>query len=295
MATISTTMTGVGSTAVLSVPAEGETVSVALSGTYDMTMRLERATSPAELAWETIKEWTTANATVAFDHRTVRKNERYRLTMVVDTSGTVVTVLSDADKIHKTVTDGEGNPVYTIKQSGIVVNKLVQCDVNVGTLPSVTGLTAVHYSSDGIHFTSIFTFAAVAILTGDNASLATGVLFYTMPTGNISIHAVGMSMGITTLETPTTDDPVMGIGTVIGSTAIATLTTATMQDLMSEIASVNMVGTAVVFMDQKPMDMLAANAHTIHFNIADAYANLTGTDATLTGSVTISWSKLPLS
>ncbi len=293
MATISTTMTGVGSTAVLSVPGEGETVSVALSGTYNMTIILQKATSPAQLAWQTLQTWTTANATVAFDYRTTRKNEQFRLTMLVDTSGSVVTVLSDGDKVHRVVDDGDGNPLYSVRDSGMLIHQRPQHDEDVGTVG--TGVTAVHYSADGINFCSILTLAAVAVTVGDNVSLAYGALIYTMPAGNIAIKSVGMSVGMTASGTPTTDDPVIGIGTVIGVGAIATLTTATMQDLMSEIASVNMVGTAVVFFDQKPMDMLAANAHTIHINGADAFADMTGVGATFDGTVTINWAKSPLS
>lgn len=294
MATISTSLTAVGSTAVLRAQQEGETISVAISGTYNMTISLERAITSDESAWETIKTWTTANATVAFDHRAVNKGDRFRLTVKVDTSGTAVTTLSDEDEIHNVVVDLNGDPIYTIRESGMLIHKRPQHDLSVGT-PG-TGVTAVDYSADGINFTTILTLTNIAVTTGDATSLADGALIYTMPAGDIAIKAAAMSVGVTlTTGTPTTDDPLVGIGSVIGSGAIATFTTATMDDIIQGIASVNMVGTAVVKSEQLAMTMLAAGAHTVHVNIADAYADVTDTAATISGTVVLSWSKLPLS
>jgi len=176
MATISTSFTAVGSSNVLRAQQENENIVVAISGTYDMTIRLERAVTSDESAWETIKTFNTANQTEAFTHRTNSKGERYRLTVVVDTSGTAVTTLSDEDEVHTVVRDHNGVAIYTIRESGMLIHKRPQHDDDVGTVG--TGVTAVHYSADGINFTTILTLTAVALTIGDNVSLADGALIY---------------------------------------------------------------------------------------------------------------------
>jgi len=292
MATISTSFTAVGSSAVLRAQQENENITIAISGTYDMVIRLERAVTSDESAWETLKVFNTEDATEAFVYRTLSKGERFRLTVVTDNGGTAVTTLSDQDEIHRIVKDFNGDPLYTIRESGMLIHKRPQHDDDVGTVG--TGVTAVHYSADGINFTSILTLTNIAFTIGDTASLADGALIYTMPAGDIAIKGSAISVGLTlTTGTPTTDTPEIGLGTVIGSGAVAVLST-TLEDIMEGSVMADVAGTAEAFMDQRAMDMLAANAHTIHLNIADAWADVTDAAATADGTVVISWSKLPL-
>lgn len=90
--------TSVGDTTSLTVPFKGDVVSVALSGTYNMTIALQTESgSPGQGAWETIKEWSTANATVAYNYTTVKDNQNLRLIVTVDTSGTCVATLTDTN------------------------------------------------------------------------------------------------------------------------------------------------------------------------------------------------------
>jgi len=294
MATVSTSFTGVGASSVLVSQQESENITVSISGTYNMTIRLERAVTSDESAWEVIKTWTTANATVDFVHRTVRKGDHFRLNVTVDNSGTAVTTLSDEDEEHQVVKNKNGVSLYTVRESGLLYHQRAQHDLDVGT-PG-TNVTAKHYSADGINFTSVLTLSSVAVTIGDLASLAYGALIYTMPSGDIAIKACAISVGLTGAGTPTTDTPEVGIGTVIASGAVSALGgTATFEDILEGQAMANIAGTAKVFLDQRPMDMLSAGAHTIHINGADAFADLTSTSATFSGTVTLSWSKLPLS
>lgn len=90
-------LSSVGETVTLSMKHRGDTAAVALSGTYNMTIRLQREVgAPGSGAWETLKSWDTANATVAFNHVTEKDNENLRLIVAVDTSGTVVATLTDS-------------------------------------------------------------------------------------------------------------------------------------------------------------------------------------------------------
>ena len=160
-----------------------------------------------------------------------------------------------------------------------------------------TGVTAVEFSADGINFTTILTLTGVVITIGDTAALSMGALIYTLPAGDVAIEAAAISVGLTlTTGTPTTDTPEVGLGTVIGSGANATLGAVgtTAEDIMEGVVMADIAGTAKANMDQRPMDMLAGAAHTVHLNFADTWADVDNTAATAAGTVTLSWSKLPL-
>ena len=71
----------------------GEEVTLTLSGTYAATTRLERATSPAGLAWEPVSsDYSTANATVTFRYKP-QADELLRVRCTAYTSGTVAYTL----------------------------------------------------------------------------------------------------------------------------------------------------------------------------------------------------------
>ncbi len=120
MTTISGNATGVGRLATLSVADRGEDITIALSGTYNMSIRLEREVgATGSGAWETVAgPWTTADATVSEIYTTVRFDERLALNVYVDTSGTVAYSYGDGDKIIQRIRDQVGNILRTIRQSG---------------------------------------------------------------------------------------------------------------------------------------------------------------------------------
>lgn len=165
---------------------------------------------------------------------------------------------------------------------------------DVGT--AGTGVTAVEYG-DGLNHTTKLTLAALAATIGDNASLAGGNLIYTFPPGVIVINSVTLSVGMTlTTGTPTTDTPELGLGTTIASGANATLgaVAATAEDVAGPAVLDDIAGTAEIVTKVDGFIILAAAAHTLHINWADAFADVDNTDATLDGTVTINWSLLPL-
>lgn len=90
--------TAAGDSVSLSMTHKGDIAAVAISGTYAMTIQLQRETgSPGSGAWELIKEWSTANATVAYTYRTKADNEQLRLIVTADTSGTATATLTDTN------------------------------------------------------------------------------------------------------------------------------------------------------------------------------------------------------
>jgi hypothetical protein len=88
----------------------GDVASVALSGTYNMTIALQKELgSPGSGSWREINRWSTADATVAYNYVTQGDNERLRLIVLVDTSGTcTATLLDTTDKLLEEQSDGVG-------------------------------------------------------------------------------------------------------------------------------------------------------------------------------------------
>lgn len=117
--------TGVGDNVTLSMQDRGEVASVAISGTYNMTIALQREVgSPGSGAWETLQEWSTANATVAYDHVTQSRNESLRLIVLVDTSGTATATLTDSqveEYASAALKDPGGNPLQRWEENGVRV------------------------------------------------------------------------------------------------------------------------------------------------------------------------------
>lgn len=110
----------VGDTTTLDMVYKGDIAAVALSGTYDMTIALQREQgSKGSGAWETIKTWSTANATVAYNYTTIRANEALRLIVQVDTSGTCTATLTDSGDVKlETIRDESGAIIETRWEGG---------------------------------------------------------------------------------------------------------------------------------------------------------------------------------
>jgi hypothetical protein len=162
-----------------------------------------------------------------------------------------------------------------------------------------TNVTAEEFS-DGLYrrFTKL-TLAGVAITIGDDASLGMGALIYTFPAGPLVVNSAYINAGLTlTTGTPTTDTPEMGLGTVIASGAVAVLGgTATFENIMGGAATpvlANIAGTKKLFTHVSALKMDAADAHTVHLNFADGWANVDNTAATANGTVILEWTPIPI-
>ena len=117
-----TDLTSVGDTSTLTMPAKDDTVSVQISGTYNMTIQLQRELgSPGSGAWVKIKNYTVANATVNEKHTTSEDNERLQLIVLVDTSGTAVARLMDEGNkaVGHVFRDELGNTLLSFSQRGM--------------------------------------------------------------------------------------------------------------------------------------------------------------------------------
>jgi len=89
--------TSVGDDTSIIVQDIGDEVTVAISGTYVMTILFQREKgSPGSGAWETLATYSTEDATEAAKHTTQSYGEKLRLVVTSDTSGTATATLTDS-------------------------------------------------------------------------------------------------------------------------------------------------------------------------------------------------------
>lgn len=163
---------------------------------------------------------------------------------------------------------------------------------NVGAAGA--GVTAVHYG-DGFKNTAVLTVASVLPAIAGGASLGVGKLVYTLPTGAVIVDSAYMSMGITqTQGNINADTPVVGLGTVIASGAVAVLSgTATFQNILVGTAAANCTGTATVKTAiptaAVPLVIETAGAKTVYFNVADGWAASGDAAAIIAGTIVINY------
>ncbi len=161
-----------------------------------------------------------------------------------------------------------------------------------------SGVTAVEYGDGRRHITVLTVNVTDALTVADNASIADGYLVYTFPAGEVIVESASMSMGVTAAE-DTTATPDVGIGTVIGTGAVAVLGgTATFENIITGQTAGDAAGTPTVATTiptaAVPLVIATAGAHTVHFNVADGWADTAGTDLTadIAGQIILVWTYL---
>ena len=163
--------TGVGDNTTLTLTHPGEAVTVAISGTYNMTIALQREQgSPGSGAWGDIKRYTEANATVSEAYTTVEAGERVRLIVLVDTSGTATATLTNAsDEVFSSLTIRD--PLGTVKAQFDQGGLLLPEDLDVTGDVAVTGTLAVTGAST---LTGLVTHAEDVVFSNANPEIRGG-------------------------------------------------------------------------------------------------------------------------
>lgn len=158
-----------------------------------------------------------------------------------------------------------------------------------------TGVTAVEEGNGSWHKTKLTVAGVLPVIAG-GADLAAGLLVYTLPAGAKIIKSAYMSMALDELDgNITADTPDVGIGTVIGTGAVATLgTTATFENILTGRAAADCNGTATVGTAQTTdavggLAIETGDAHTIHFNAADGWAASGEAACPIAGTICIEW------
>lgn len=198
--------------------------------------------------------------------------------------------------------------VSRYKRSLLQVGRLLAGPDTAGSVGAST-VVATEYGHGAEHLT-VLTLSSFAVGTsGDNASLGFGALLYTFPAGIIMVERAGfINLGVTAAISVTTDTPEVGLGTVVATGAIATLGagSATMEDILEGGDTTNVApdvaGTATINStkiptnasgDDGPKIIQAASAHTVYFNMADGWADVSAAGAvTASGTVFMKWYKL---
>lgn len=165
--------------------------------------------------------------------------------------------------------------------------------LNVGAVGTAYG-TVQEYGSGSFHKTVISLAGALGAIAG-GANLAVGRLIYTFPAGNIRIFTACLkSVAITqTQGNINADTPVVGLGTVIASGAVALLNgTATFENILAGQALADCNGTGKIAAVASTLTVLSTAAHTVHLNVADGWAASGDTGALISGDVIITWEYL---
>ncbi len=171
-------------------------------------------------------------------------------------------------------------------------NKDLETAAHIGM--AAAGVTAAEYGNGGKHRTVLTVATTLPVIAG-GANLAVGKLLYTLPAGAVVINKAYMSLAITQANgNINADTPDGGLGTVIGAGVVATLDgTPTFENIITGQTFADCNGTAKVKTANPtagvPIIVEAADAHTVHFNVADGWAANGDAGAALAGTVVIDW------
>jgi len=184
-----------------------------------------------------------------------------------------------------------GNTVAS-KTAQLDASKRLQTDANVGT--AGTGVTAVELG-DGMNHVTILTLTAAALTPTIPADAeGAGVILYTFPAGVYILTACHMDVTAFTADSATNAVD-MGMGSLISSGDIATLTTAAMEDCVTgqTVADISSPATekSTIMTAGAPLLFEAGGSHVVHLNVAGTWNNTVAT-ADVTGTVTLYWTFL---
>ena len=172
--------------------------------------------------------------------------------------------------------------------------KIVTAPSNVGVVGS--GVTTVETGTETLHVTTLTVSKTMPAIAAA-ANQGVGTAAYTLPAGVKVVKSARFSLGLTQAGALiAADTPEIGLGTLIGTGAQATLGAvgAGAENILhgsSTVALTNCTGTAVIDGAVVDLYVAAADSHVIYINIADGWA---GADAgpTVAGTVVLEWMAL---
>jgi len=213
--------------------------------------------------------------------------------------------------IDMTVTDTKSNSIYgayittvATADAGLYTDGYIENVKNAGATvaPAAGTITAKEYG-DGKHHITVLTLTAARVGSVAAAAKAIGTQIYELPAGVQFYQVTDCRLAFDNDDTSCdTDDPVYGIGTVVGVGAIAVLnaTLPAANDYMPEQTSTNCDGTygaingPVVPLAGFATGTIALNAvgaeKSIFLNCAETWTGTT--NITATGTITLVWDTL---
>lgn len=195
-----------------------------------------------------------------------------------------IETLKDVDRLA--VQNNEGNWIQRCTVLEMKTHILGLGDTGAAN----TGVTAAESGLADRHVTVLTVSVDDALTLGDNVSLADGYLIYTLPTGDIVLHSAAVSMEITNAEHDTEACDI-GLGTTIASGAVATLDgTPAFENILT--GQTGAIGTNLEKAVGVDLFIASADDHTVHFNVAAAWADTAGIalDADIVGYIVLEWS-----
>lgn len=294
MATVSTSFTAVAAGEPILIK-NNDDYTYSLSGTFSATCRLEYSHSGGQ-SWTLLVSTTSVIASTTRSNNT-NKDFLIRWNCTVFGSGTAVSSIADADILIEEITNNRGVPVVQTNESGQVLTGTQTVSGSKITSQNLgadgVGVTSVE-TGDGNQHTTTITLAGVLPAITGGVNQAVGLLIYTFPAGAIVINHAYISVGITQSEgNIDADQPEVGLGTVIGTGAVAVLST-TLENIITGQVAANCTGTATVKTAiptaAVPFVIEIGAAHTLHFNAADGWAASGDLAATVAGTIVIDWS-----
>lgn len=175
----------------------------------------------------------------------------------------------------------------------VTITEAVNTDTDGVSLPTGTagtGVTVAHYG-DGVNVTAVLTLTNIPLTVGASENLAVGSLIYTLPSGNITVHNSYMQVNLSGV-TITNDTPDVGLGTVVGSGAVAVLGgTATFENIQTGVAANDTNGTDEIASSTAGLNILTAGAHTVYLNWADGWGANTDDSGLVNGTVVLNYTR----
>lgn len=225
-----------------------------------------------------------------------------------DTDGVLTVGSTDISEAEIGVLDGVTNgtaaasKAVVLDSSGdIIMPGKIKTSSGVGTV-TTSGTTVAEEYGNGISHITKLTLTAFAVGTsGDNASLAIGAKFYTLPAGAMIVEDASISGTVLAAISVTTNTPDTAIGTVIGSGANAVVSAvgATSENVLGGVAAASVNNGAVSGSSVTgpgsliPLFITSAGVHDLYLNMAAAWADVAAAGAvTFTGVITIKWRKV---
>lgn len=215
-----------------------------------------------------------------------------------DSAGNTTTTITNASQAAArtyTIPDGGASANFLLSQGAQTVagaqtfTAALITGANNGA--AGTNCTAVE-NGDGYHHTTILTLTAAELTPTIPANAeGAGAIIYTFPAGVYVVDACHMDITAGVMDTATNAAD-LGVGSLIASGDIATLTTAAMEDyvtgqtvadvssFVAEKSTIPTAGASLLFE--------AGDSHVAHINVAGTW-NATVATASVTGTVTIAW------
>ena len=219
----------------LFVPDKGETIAVAISGTYDQTIDLQlELGSKGSGAWQTVKQFNTEDETEAFDYITKSIGENLRLLLRADGGGTATVTLTDtSDRLIKSFKDPIGNSLLDLRQSGgtfpgdLTIDGLSSLEGNV--LSAGVGIEgiALVYSTSILRIGKLIKTELFIDITGLNSQAQDGDIIGDDGTGEAwivqlteELNGTGYKAQMSCIELPATGDPNIALWEAVESTGV---------------------------------------------------------------------------